>query len=278
MMRFFNRINNYGLLAKIFLVMFFSIIAITLTITLSTLKMSEELFTETFSITNSKILTQIQESVEEFNYSVVNTINNVEQSWTVKKFLTESDSTTLKMMESYYDMSVQMKQIQTNLDTYDAGITVAGANGRSFSTNRIYWSIEEKALKDHSITLNALENPKRLSYHYDDRHANKLKKPAIIASRALTDRKNGEIYGVIYIPMQELDFRQFYTSYTSEGNNVVIINGAGMIVSSNRTELIGQQEPVLLNHAKDIEKMNLNYKDIKFMDSEQFFKFIYFLF
>jgi len=266
---FFERINNYGLLVKIFLVMFFSIIAITITITISTLKMSENLFTETFSITNSKILAQIQESVEEFNYSVVNTVNNIEQSGTVKTFLTESDANSLEMSKSFYNMSVQMDQIRTHLDTYDTGITVTGINGRSFSTNRIYWPITEMALPNHEITLNSLDNPKRLSYHYDDLHTDELKKPAIIASKALTDRKSGEIYGVMYIAMQELDFRQFYTSYTSEGNNVAIINGTGTIVSSNNTDLIGREEQELLNHAKDIEKLNMNYKNVKFLEKDQ---------
>ena len=101
MKSFFERIDSYGLFVKIFLVMFFSIITITITITISTLKMSENLFTETFSITNSKILAQIQESVEEFNYSVVNTVNNIEQSGTVKTFLTESDTNSWKCQSPF---------------------------------------------------------------------------------------------------------------------------------------------------------------------------------
>ncbi|WP_313892308.1 histidine kinase [Psychrobacillus sp.] len=269
MKKLVESINNYGLLAKIFLVMFFSIIVITITITFNTFQMSKNLFTETFSVTNSKILTQIQGNVENFNYSVVNAINNVEQSGTVKKFLTEKDSSALEMSESYYNMSAQMDRIRSHIDTYDNGITLTGINGRNYSTNRIYWPITEEALPNHPITLNARANPKVLSYHYDELYTDTSKKSAIIASKALTDKKSGEIYGIVYIAMQELEFRQFYTSYTSEGNNVAIINGAGMIVSSNRSELIGQQELELLKHAQDIEKRNLNYKDIKFLERKQ---------
>ena len=269
MKRFFERINNYGLMVKVFFVMFLSITAITITITFSAFQMSAKLFIETFSVTNSKILTRIQESVENFNYSVVNTVNNVEQSGTVKTFLMESDGNSLEMTNSYYNMNKQMDRMRMHLDTYDTGITVTGVNGRSFSTNRIYWSITDEELLNHPITRNALDNPKRLTYHYDDLHTGDLIKPAIVASRALTDRKSGEIYGVIYIAMQELDFKQFYASYTSVGNDVAIINGAGMIVSSNRTELIGRQELALLNHAKDIEKQDLNYKEVEFIDREQ---------
>ena len=269
MKSFFERINNYGLMAQVFFVMFISIAAITITITFSAFQMSTKLFTETFSITNSKILTQIQKGMEEFNYSVVNTVNNVEQSRTIKNFLMESDGNALEMTNSYYNMNMHMNRMRMHLDSYDTGITVTGLNGRNFSTNRIYWSITDEALPNHPITLNALNNPKRLYYYYDDLHTDELVKPAIVASKALTDRKTGDIYGLIYIAMQELDFRQFYASYTSEGNGVAIINGAGTIVSSNRTELIGRQESTLLNHAKDIEEQDLNYKDIKFIDREQ---------
>jgi len=269
MKSFFERINNYGLLVKIFLVMFFSIIAITITITISTLKMSENLFTETFSITNSKILAQIQNRVEEFNYSVVNTVNNLEQSGTVKTFLTESDLSSLAMTKSFYNMNVGMRQIGVHLDFYETGITVLGVNGRSYSTNRVYWPKTEKELENHEITINALDNPNRLSYHYDELNIDNHKKTAIIASRTLSDRRSGEIYGVMYIAMQEHYFRQFYTSYTSEGNNVAIINGSGTIVSSNNTDLIGREEKGLLSHAKDIDHLNLNYKNVNFLDREQ---------
>lgn len=62
----------------------------------------------------------------------------------------------------------------------------------------------------------------------------------------MTERKSGEIYGVMYITMQVLDFGQFHISYTSKENNVAIINGTGMIYSNNRTEFIEQQELRLL--------------------------------
>ena len=271
MSKFFERLNNVGLFGKIFVVMVVSIVTITITITFSTLKMSEKLFTETFSITNAKVINQIKENVEEFNDHVVITANNIAQSGTIETFLTEKDSNSVEMSKSYYNMDVQMERIRSILDAYDTGITMTGVNGRSFSTNRVYWPIDERMLPNHPITLKSSENPIRLMYHYDQpvTENGTLKKPAIIASKALMDRTTGNIYGTMYIAMQEFKFREFYANYTSEGNEVVIVDEAGMIVSSNRTDMIGEQATVLLNHAKDIDAHNLNYKNIEYLDKKQ---------
>lgn len=249
--------------------MFFSISAITSLITLSTYKMSENLFIETFSITNAKVLKQIKTQIEEFNYSIVNAVNDLEQSPTVMNYLMKTDKTHLEMINSYYDMRFKIEDISRHLDGYDTGITVAGKNVQSFSTNRVYWPISEDLLERHSITKSSLQNPKRLIYHYDTFQVDNMEKSAIVASRALIDRKNEDVYGVLYITMQEPQFQQFYASYTSEGNDVVLINGDGIIVSSNQAELIGQKELELFKVAKEIEARGLSYKSIGFFDREK---------
>ncbi|QBQ06063.1 sensor histidine kinase [Sporosarcina pasteurii] len=265
----FKSIKDIGLMTKIFLVMFFSISAITSLITLSTYKMSENLFIETFSITNAKVLKQIKTQIEEFNYSIVNAVNDLEQSPTVMNYLMKTDKTHLEMINSYYDMRFKIEDISRHLDGYDTGITVAGKNVQSFSTNRVYWPISEDLLERHSITKSSLQNPKRLIYHYDTFQVDNMEKSAIVASRALIDRKNEDVYGVLYITMQEPQFQQFYASYTSEGNDVVLINGDGIIVSSNQAELIGQKELELFKVAKEIEARGLSYKSIGFFDREK---------
>lgn len=271
MIKFFRRLNKSGLFVKVFIVMVVSIIAVTVTITYSTLRMSEKLFMDTFSITNSKVIDQIKTSVESFNYSIITATNNIAQSGTIKSFLTQSDTDSLAMLKSYYNMNVQMSRIQSNLDTYEVGITVLGANGRNYSTNRSYWPISEKQLPDHPITFETYKNPKKLMYHYDQPEINQkhLQEPTIIASKALLERTTGYLYGAMYITVQESEFRKFYENYTSEGNDVVIVNNTGTIVSSNQSTMIGQREKELLAHAKEIDAQSLNYKSIEFHNSKQ---------
>lgn len=271
MVKFLKGLNKSGLFVKVFIVIVVSMIAVSVTITYSTLRMSEKLFMNTFSITNSKVINQIKTSVESFNYSIITATNNMAQSGTIKTFLTESDSNSLSMFKSYFNMNAQMSRIQSNLDAYEVGITVLGANGRNYSTNRSYWPILEEEFTHHPITLAIYEYPKRLTYHFDlnqveQGHADQ---PTIIATKALLERTAGYLYGAIYITMHESEFRQFYENYTSKGNDVVIVNNSGTIVSSNQSTMIGQLEKELLAHAKEIDEQDLNYKNIEFNNSKQ---------
>src|SRR5690625_2710242 len=131
-----SRLKKSGLFVKIFIVMVVSIIASSVIITYSTLRMSERLFMDTFSITNSKILTQIKTNLESYNGSIGTAMSNMIQKRTIKSFLTENDTNSLAMTKSYYNMHVQMKGIQSQLDTHEVGITVIGVNGRNYSTYR----------------------------------------------------------------------------------------------------------------------------------------------
>lgn len=270
MINFFRGLNKSGLFVKVFIVIVVSMVAVSVTITYSTLRMSEKLFMDTFSITNSKVINQIKTSVETFNYSVITATNNMAQSGTIKSFLTESDANSLSMVKSYYNMNAQMSRIQSNLDAYEVGVTVLGANGRNYSTNRSYWPILEEEFPDHPITLETYEFPKRLKYHFDlNKGEENFQQSTIIVSKALLERTTGHLYGAMYITMQESEFRQFYENYTSKGNDVVIVNNAGTIVSSNHSAMIGKYEKELLAHAKEIEDQDLHYKNIEFHNSKQ---------
>ena len=61
----------------------------------------------------------------------------------------------------------------------------------------------------------------------------------LVASKALFDQSTGRMYGTLYVVIRDRNFKPFYANFTSEGNDVVLLNEEGVIVSSNRTELIG---------------------------------------
>lgn len=262
---FFRRLNNYGLFIKMFVVMVVSIVSVSVLITFSTLQMSEKLFMETFSITNSKVINQIKTGFETFNYTVVLTANYLGQSGTVKRFLTEKDGSSLAMSKSYYNMKGQMNHAHSYLEAYEAGITVLGANGRNYRTNRDDWPEPEKELANHPITLKSYDEPNRLVYYYDESTSGSSYNghSTIIASKALQDRTTGKVYGVMYVGIPEAEFKQFYVNYTSIGNDVLVVNNAGKVVSSNRDEIIGRQADNLLAHAQMIEEQGLSYKNIE---------------
>ncbi|CAM4326864.1 sensor histidine kinase [Paenibacillus alkaliterrae] len=271
MRRLLDRFKYNGLFVKMFIIMVVSIIAVSVTTTWTTINMSERVFMETFSITNSKVIEQIKSSLDSFHYSIVIASNNISQSGSIRGFLTEGDGESLSMSNAYYNMSQQIKRIKSSLETYEVGITVTGVNGRTFATDRPYWPVSDNELRQHPITLGTLKEPRRLIYQYDDakRSGTPGNEPTIIASKALMDRTTDFVYGMMYFSIREQEFKRFYESYTSLGNDVVVLDKRGTIVSANREEWIGEPSADLLRYAKEIDEQSLDYKNVGIMGKDQ---------
>lgn len=261
------RFKHNGLFIIMFLITVLIIITVSITITWTTIRMSEQFFFEKFSITNSRVMNQVKTSFESFNYSVVIASNNLQQSGAIKRMLSEEESNT-ERMSTYYEMGQLMKRIKTNLDAYEVEINVTGKNGISYATDRSYWPISDQELKASVITRNTLKEPKKLMYQYDQR-SDQTDGRFIVVSKALMERHSGNVYGSMYFPIQESEFRKFYSSYTSPGNNVFLVDKRGLIVSSNQSKLIGQKAEDLLRYAVEMEDSSNNYIVENFLGKDQ---------
>ncbi|MCR2807763.1 cache domain-containing sensor histidine kinase [Paenibacillus soyae] len=272
MQRLFDRFKYNGLFVKIFIIMVVSILSVSVITTWTTINTSERVFLQTFSITNSKVVEQIKSNMDAFNYAIVLASNNMMSSGSIRGFLTEGDGDSLSRARIYYNIGQQIKRIHSGLDAYDVNVLVTGVNGRSFATtDRSVWPITDNALGDHPITVRTLAEPRKLHYQYDDASTsgNKDIAPTIVASRALLDRTENRVYGAVYFPIREREFKRFYETFTSRGNDVAVMNGEGMILSSNRSEWIGQPSPELLRVAKNVEESTLPYVEEEFMEKSQ---------
>lgn len=249
-----NGLSRLGLFPKLILVMVVSIVLVSVLILWTTIHMSTNLFTETFSITNSKVLSQIKTNFDAFNDSIAAVTNNVAQSGAIRGFLSDGDGDSVTMSKSYYSMRETMKRVQSIIEFYEVGITIAGVNGRSFSTNPSYIQKTADELKQDQITKAATESPSRLIFDDYQAQTKEGTLRMISATKALTDRTRSKIYGTVYITMREESFRQFYANFTSRGNDVVIMNEKGEIVSSNREDWIGTTQSELLSYAETINE------------------------
>ncbi|WP_094096255.1 cache domain-containing sensor histidine kinase [Paenibacillus physcomitrellae] len=262
MQRTWMRFSQQTLFGKIFIVMVVSTISVALVTSLIMVQVAQNLFMNTFSITNSKVITQIKNSFEDFNYGIVTVSNEVAQSFTVKTFLTEGDQDSLTDAQSVYRMTEQMKHIQTSLDLKEVAVAVLGINGRSYFNNRAYWTGTTEELRDSVLYEETIQHPEKLSYHYFKGSEETDGQPLIIASKALRTPSTKEIYGVLFMMIREPDFRQFYANFTSVGNDVVIVDQQGLIVSSNLEDRIGERSEELLRSAAAIQESDLDYTTV----------------
>lgn len=257
------RFKFQGLFLKMFLVMVISITAVAVSVLWATVRMSEQLFMETFSITNSKVIQQIKNNFESFHDSIVTAAGSAQESGSIKSFLTEKESPeSLRVMKSYYNMTEQMKKIQSTVDAYAVGVTLIGRNGRSYSSTFNPLSPIYGELARHEITANAAAQPRKLMYQLyleEDDVDKAVSQPVLVATKVLREQKSGDLYGTLYISLLESSFKPFYSSFTSSGNDVAILDSRGKIMSSNRSELIGRPAGEMLEYAKEIESQGLDY-------------------
>lgn len=268
-MRFIpERFKHNGLFIVMFFITVLMIITVSITITWTTIRMSEQFFIKKFSVTNSKVMSQVKESFESFNYSVVLASNNLLQSTTIKRILMLEQFSNKEKLSAYFNTGQQLKRIETNLDAYEESIFVMGRNGFSFATDRTYWPITDEELRTSALTSNTFKQPKKLIYQLDKRNDG-TNRQFIVASKVLMERINGTVYGSMFFAFDEREFRKFFTSYTGPGNNVFVVDKQGVIVSSNQSKLIGQAPKGLLSYAAKIEKSSDRYIIENFMGKDQ---------
>ncbi|MEC0226468.1 sensor histidine kinase [Paenibacillus alba] len=263
-----RRISDQSLFSKLFLVMVLSIITVTVATSWVTVQMSEELFVKTFSITNSKIIEQIKSGLESIHYSNVNIIINTSQSGAIKRFLTEGDVDSETNSVVTFDMSEQMKRIQAGIGAKSIGMIISGINGNNYTRYNTYWSGTSADLQRNSITQESRNQPGRLLYSYLGEGTPGSGDQGLVAAKTLTDPVSKEWYGTLYIIMKESVLRSIYASFTSDGNDVMILDRQGLIVSSNRAELIGTTSKELLDSAQKIRQHGLVKDEMKMGDKD----------
>ncbi|WP_017470904.1 cache domain-containing sensor histidine kinase [Amphibacillus jilinensis] len=237
-----------GLFIKLFSVTLISIILVSTLITLSTIRVSTNLFLETFSITNSKIIQQITSQFNHFSATVATTVNQIENNGVIKRVLNEEEDDSVTLAGSYYQVNQELERIYTNLQTFDANLVVSGRNQHLYNMNYIYWPVSKSYIESLSLTEKA-HAPHALTYHAMETDVIENDR-VIVAAKALTERLSDYIYGTVYISIRESQLREFYQGYTSEGNDVILIDQTGQIVSSSQTRLVGTEDPGLLDIAE----------------------------
>ncbi|WP_026675178.1 cache domain-containing sensor histidine kinase [Alkalihalobacterium bogoriense] len=259
-----ERLKYNGLFLKLFLLTFVITISVSVTITMSTLRMSERLFIDTFSITNAKVINQIKGNFEGYNYSIIRSANHFQQNGTVRTILS-SEQTNRDLMNSYYVLNNQMELVKPNFDRYDTGIMITGKNGVTFSSDRSYWPFSDEVWLEHSVMRNTWTEPRWLQYQtYETENQGQI----IVASKGLMERISGNVYGTVHFAMNEEDFRKFYLTFTSPGNDVYVLDNNGHIVSSNITETIGHENKELVNAAKEVANSSIDYTNMEVLGKE----------
>ncbi len=260
-------LRHNSLFIKMFLIMVISIVAVSLLIVFSSIRMSTNLFMDTFTISNSKALEQIENRFEDYSFAIVSAANDVQNNGAIKKVLTQENQNVVETWISYYEISRQIERIYPTVESYDANMIVLGNNERLYNKNYSNWPVSWEVLRNHPITENAIDSPNALLYQFMP-STSFNNEPMIVATKALMERSTGEIYGVLYFPIREEQMKEFYEGYTSTENEVLLVDETGKVVSCNQEARIGDKVDDVLALAKEVENEELEFKDVDVFDGD----------
>lgn len=268
--RLTEQLKYHNLFIKMFSITLVSIITVAVLTWFVMIRMSEQVFIDTFSITNGKIMTQIQTSAEAMNYAVSMTASSAMTNGGIKRFLTSETKTTIEALNSYYKMTQEMKRLQSTLTSYPIAMVIVGEDGKRHATDTTYWPPTYKGLGEHYITQQTLAEPRKLHYHIDKDtlDGQKNDQAVIVASKALYEQVTGKHYGVLYFAIREAEFKKNYSGFTSEGNDVLMLNRNGTVVSSNVSAKLGTTESDLLQYAQQIEQSRNKYMNVDWNEKQ----------
>jgi len=265
-----EKLKYNNLFIKMFTITLVSIITVAVLTWFVMVSISERLFIDTFSITNGKIMTQIQASAEAMNYAVSMTASDAMTSGEIKRFLTHGFSNTIEDLKSHYKVTQEMRRIQSTVASYPIALIIVGNNGNRHATDTTFWPPTYQGLNEHIITKRTVEQPRKLHYHIDKDTLNgqNNEQAVIVASKALHEQVSGQQYGIIYFAIKESEFRKNYAGFTSEGNDVLLINSSGTVVSSNIGAKLGTEEVDLLQYARQAEEQGVQSINVEWQDKQ----------
>lgn len=238
-----GKIHINSLFVKIF-----STVAIgigVLSIALSTLNLfiSKEVFVESFAESQEKTFSQIDNEFYDLFSVVTGIVSKADTSWAVREYLSGKEISPQEEMKAIYYMQKHLEE--TRLDEQsDLGVMLLGRNGKSYLLNSSRREVSVKSILEGHVAQTVMKNPGKLICEYEEHGYtdNQKNSPVIIMAKNLRDIGEDESIGMIFISIKASDFQKMYDYFTSETNDIVILNQDNEIISSNNPKYMGEEK------------------------------------
>lgn len=253
------------LFGKIAIVVVISLCATYAATMVISARMLEKIFIQSYTETNNQVLEQIVLNFEKVNEQNISIVNIFRSNAALKRYLTNPIGADEKdLFKIFYQIEQNIKGIEvvSNFPTYS--IAVLGNNNRTYNAIGNEISITGESLSRHPLTQKARVEPFKIIYAYNSGQDFYGKTShSIIAIKQLMAPYSSNVFGTLYIKIEEQFFRSLYEDFVSYDNEMMIIDKEGTILSSNIEELIGEKNATLLDYAKTIEEDGHEYLIVK---------------
>lgn len=251
-----NKLKRNSLFFKIFLVVVIGILCVSFFISCITINISRDIFEKSYIDSQEKIADQIHERLYNFHREASEIINSMDSNKAVRQYFSDEELSYSESFTNLYNMKSHVKSIFKN-DEYNFNMLIVALNERKYLDKNAMLEIEPKSLLEMDISKNTLEKKGKIIYQFLEKGITSITKnePVIVISKAL-NLNNGEPYGIIYLMIKESEFKKIYDYFSSDLNDVSIINENNIILSSNKEENLGNKVEDLNHDNEEIVRKN----------------------
>lgn len=236
----FNRLS-----VKIILTVIIGIFCLAALLSVVNIAVSKDVFVENFSESQKKAFLQIDEGFYDLFSAAGEVAVRADTSWAVRQYLTEEDRTAREEMEAIYYMKVHLKE--TRLDEFrNLDAMILGMNGKSYLHNSAKRTVPVETILESRVVKNALKDPGKLVCEYaESGYTDDTKNvPVILIARTLDYQNGNPCDGIVLFTIKESEFEKIYDYFTSETNDIVILNQEEQVISSNNEEYLNGEKEV----------------------------------
>ena len=222
-------------------------------LTLISANISKKIILEQAIKSFNKNYEYIQKDLVDYNFEIIQALNKISKSEVFKEYLSEPMGDSIKQFNMVVSLGEYMESNREYLTLKNSHIVAVGKNSMYYSTNSLHWDIE---LKDVFDSLDLKSDSTHIGYKIaDTSNIRSVKyKNSFLAIKPLIDKNNNsEVYGHMYLVIDERAIYNMYEKYLSDGMNFVLISSDGQVMSSNDTDKITNYDYDLLEQCKSKE-------------------------
>lgn len=242
-----KKIHINSLFVKILCTVIIGIVCLSTSLSMLNLFISKDVFAENFSASQQKAFKQIDNDFYEFFSLITDVATRASTSWAVHEYLTAENQEPEEEMKTIYYMQDHMNE--TRLDEHsELNVMLVGFNGKSHFLNSARREISLDEILKGKAAKKAIANPDKLICEYEESGYtdNQKNSPVLVMAKVLSYGETNQYDGIIFISIKESEFENIYEYFTSDTNDIIILNQDEEVVSSNeRGYLTGEKQEKL---------------------------------
>lgn len=254
---------RWGTFFKLSFVVVISILLINICTIASSDWITKNLFIQSSTFLNAKLMDNIKKKVEENNNSYLTILRLLETDPALKNYFlaadlkgTENFIKTYNILKAYHDW--------TPAETFSSLIAVSNEGSVfSFTGERLSVPVEE--LDRMPCSLKIGKTSRRLQYTYQDVGITDdfAGRGCVIAARRLFIPSSSESFATAYITIPEDKFYRMFSEAVPEGSTMVILSSDGQVVSGNEKGDLGTVRLGLLSLVRSMRENGDTYRTVK---------------